>query len=93
MADGWTWEFRGQAVNDFKQLDVHAQDRISTKLTEIVNDEWREPDDYLEPLTGVGHWKLRIGAYRLGCELDRDARLLLVRKIEHRSGAYQPGDD
>lgn len=71
----------------------HTNRSIVSKLDEIVNDQWRDPSDYLEPLTGVPHSKLRIGAFRLGCEADPNDHLLWIYTIEKRSGAYKPGDD
>lgn len=58
-----------------------------------MTDQWRDPDDYLEPLTGAPHSKLRIGQFRLGVECDREERILDVYTIERRGGAYTPGDD
>jgi len=54
MSDGeWKWQFRTPAKRTYDDLDEHAQDRITDKLDEIVTDQWRDPDDYLEPLTGA----------------------------------------
>lgn len=77
----------------YEKLQPHEQERIVSKLDEIVNDQWREPSDYLAPLTGAPHSKLRIGAFRLGCDADHDERVLWLHTIEKRSGAYNPGDD
>jgi len=94
MSDGdWTWVFYERAQRHFDQLDAHAQDRITSKLDEIVTDEWRAPNDYLEPLTGAPHEKLRIGQFRLGCDTDYEKKTLEIYTIERRGGAYQPGDD
>jgi mRNA-degrading endonuclease RelE of RelBE toxin-antitoxin system len=68
--DEWTWQFRGPAKRTYDSLDAHGQDRITDKLDEIVNDQWRTPSDYLEPLTGVPHSKLRIGQFRLGADCN-----------------------
>ena len=59
MSEEWDWEFRPTAAQTFEELDTPVQTRVVTKLDEIVDDEWREPYEY----------------------------------IEHRSGAYKPGDD
>ena len=91
--DTWGWRFRGPAKRTYDSLDAHAQDRITDKLDEIVNDRWRTPDDYLEPLTGVPHSKLRVGQFRLGAECDYDEKVMDIYTIERRSGAYKPGDD
>jgi len=89
----WTWQFRTPAKRTYEGLDPHAKDRIRDKLDEIVNDQWRDPDEYLEPLSGVPHSKLRIGQFRLGAECNYETKLLDVYTIERRGGAYTPGDD
>lgn len=81
------------AKRTYDDLDTHGRNRITDKLDEIVNDQWRTPDDYLEPLTGVPHSKLRIGQFRLGADCDRETKTLDVYTIEHRGSAYKPGDD
>jgi mRNA interferase RelE/StbE len=94
MSEGeWTWRFRTPAKRTYDDLDDHAQDRITDKLDEIVADQWRDPDDYLEPLTGAPHSKLRIGQFRLGAECDHDEKVLDVYTIERRGGAYKADDD
>lgn len=85
---GWTWQFTSRAATQFDGLDPHIQDRIVTKLDEITNSDWREPADFLEPLTGGPFAKLRVGQYRLACVLDHDSMVVEVHRIEHRSGAY-----
>ena len=67
--------------------------RIVSKLDEVVESEWRDPDEFLEPLTGGPFSKLRVGQYRLACILDRSESVLEVHRIEHRSGAYTADDD
>ncbi|MEZ3117053.1 type II toxin-antitoxin system RelE/ParE family toxin [Halobaculum sp. MBLA0147] len=74
-------------------LEDATQRRIVEKLDEIVTDRWRDPPAYVEPLSGVPHGKIRVGDYRLGALADRDRSVLIVYEIEHRSGAYEPGDD
>jgi len=91
--DGWTWQFRAPAKRAYDDLDGHARMRITDKLDEIVDDQWRNPDDYVEPLTGVPHSKLRIGQFRLGVRCSHNEKILDIYPIEHRSGAYKPGDD
>ena len=91
--EGWDWQFTDPAEREYARLHSHEQKRIVSKLDEIVNDQWREPGDYLDPLTGVAHSKLRIGAFRLGCRADQSKQILWIFTIEKRSGAYQPGDD
>lgn len=88
----WTWTFTPRAADQFADLDPHVQDRLVSKLDEVVDSEWREPDDFLEPLTGGPFSKFRVGQYRLACILDHEASVLEVHRIEHRSGAYTADD-
>jgi mRNA interferase RelE/StbE len=93
-SDGnWSWKFTPRAADQYESLDTHVQDRIVSKLDEVVESEWRDPEEFLEPLTGGPFSKLRIGQYRLACALDHDRLVLEVHRIEHRSGAYTADDD
>lgn len=65
--DRWAWKFTPCSADQFVPLDPPVQDRIVSKLDEVVGSEWREPADYLEPLTGGPFSKLRVGQYRLAC--------------------------
>ncbi|ELZ58527.1 MULTISPECIES: type II toxin-antitoxin system RelE family toxin [Halorubrum] len=91
--DAWTWAFTSRAADQFDALDGHVQDRIVSKLDSVVESEWRDPDEFLEPLTGGPFSKLRVGQYRLACVLDRRGSVVEVHRIEHRSGAYTADDD
>ncbi|WP_370683884.1 type II toxin-antitoxin system RelE family toxin [Halobacterium hubeiense] len=67
---------------------------MASKLDEVVEDPWRDPFDYLEPLQGAPHQKLRVGPFRLGCRADRDSNTLYVLRIRKRVGdAYRSDDD
>ena len=90
--EDWTWKFTPRAADQFEDLDPHVQDRLVSKLDEVVDSEWRAPDDFLEPLTGGPFSKFRVGQYRLACLLDHEAAVLEVHRIEHRSGAYTADD-
>ena len=74
--DGWTWKFTPRGADQFESLDTHLQDRIVSKLDGVVESEWRDPDEFLEPLTGGPFSKLRVGQYRLACILDRSESVL-----------------
>lgn len=88
----WTWKLAPRAAEQFTDIDPHVQDRIVSKLDDVVDSEWRTPTDFLEPLTGGPFSKLRVGQYRLACVIDHDALVLEVHRIEHRSGAYTADD-
>jgi mRNA-degrading endonuclease RelE of RelBE toxin-antitoxin system len=90
----WDWELTDTARRDFDGLDEYARERIVSKLDEIVTDEWRDPTEYLDPLEGAPHDKLRIGPFRLGCRVDVSNRIVYVLRIRKRGGdAYRSDDD
>jgi len=89
----WGWELTDTARRDFGGLDEYGRDRVSSKLDEIVTDEWREPTEYLEPLQGAPHQKLRIGPYRLGCRMDRTEQTFYVLRVRKRGGDAYRDDD
>jgi mRNA-degrading endonuclease RelE of RelBE toxin-antitoxin system len=93
MRDEWDWELTETADRHFDGLDEYAQERVASKLDEIVTDQWREPTDYLEPLEGAPHQKLRIGPFRLGCRAARREHRLYVLTITKRGGDAYRGDD
>lgn len=91
--EDWTWKLTPRAADQFDSLDGHVQDRIVSKLDDVVESEWRDPAEFLGPLTGGPFSKLRIGQYRLACRLNRSESVLELHRIEHRSGAYTADDD
>lgn len=88
----WTWQFSQRAADQFASLESQVQNRVAAKLDEIVDSDWREPPDFLEPLSGGPFSKLRVGEYRLACTVDHAVPAVVVHRIEHRSGAYTADD-
>lgn len=93
MSDKWDWELTSRARRQFDSLDDYGRERIASKLDEIVDDPWREPDEYLEPLQGAAHSKIRVGPFRLGCRLDRSESILYILAIRKRGGDSYRSDD
>jgi mRNA-degrading endonuclease RelE of RelBE toxin-antitoxin system len=91
-SDEWDWKLSPRADDQFSQLSSDAQQRIGSKLDDIVSSEWRTPDEFLEPLTNSPFEKLRVGGYRLGCRVRHETQTLRVESIRKRDGAYK-GDD
>ena len=93
MTTDWEWRLTATGKSHFDGLDEYGKERIASKLDEIVTDQWREPADYLEPLAGAPHEKLRVGPFRLACRLDRSTNMLYVLSIRKRGGDAYRGDD
>jgi mRNA interferase RelE/StbE len=47
--DDWDWQFTTAALDQFDALDAHIQDRIVSKLDEIVDSECRHRDSISNP--------------------------------------------
>lgn len=88
----WDWIFSPRAERQFEQLEQETKERIVSKLDEIVSSEWRDPQDFLEPITNSPFQKLRVGGYRLGCRLLLEKYVLRVESIRKREGAYKADD-
>jgi len=93
MSEAWDWALTDRARRQFDGLDEYGRERIASKLDEIIGDPWREPPEYLEPLQGAPHEKLRVGPFRLGCRADQSDRTLYVLTIKKRGGDAYRGDD
>ena len=91
-SDGWDWEFTRRAENQLAQLPSETQQRVIDKLDDVVGSEWRDPEEFLDPLANSPFQKLRVGDYRVGCRLLRDEQTLRVESVRKRDGAYK-GDD
>ena len=85
----WIWRVPPAALDRFGDLDSHVKDRIVSNLDELVESGWREPDDFLEPLTGGPFSTLQMGQYRLGCVLDREQAIRELHRIQHRGSRYR----
>jgi mRNA-degrading endonuclease RelE of RelBE toxin-antitoxin system len=90
MSDGnWSWELSDRAADGLGALDGETQQRILDKLDTVVNDDFRDPPEFADPLTGLRPWQsLRIGDYRAIVRFDRDEKLVQVGAVGHRSSIY-----
>lgn len=90
--DGWDWSFSPRAETQLSQLQRDTQQRIIDKLDDVVTSEWRDPEEFLDPLRNSPFRKLRVGDYRVGCRLAHDSRTLRVESVRKRDGAYKADD-
>ena len=67
----WSFNFSDDARDEFKQLDQAVQKRIKKKIHKILEDN-TNPALFFKRLTGsLSHlYSLRIGTYRLICEIN-----------------------
>ena len=83
----WSFDFSNDARNEFKQLDQAIQKRIKKKIHKILEDN---PALFFKRLTGnMSHlYSLRIGTYRLICEINGSQYVILAVHIGHRKSVY-----
>jgi mRNA interferase RelE/StbE len=87
--DDWTWKLSERAAAGLEALDGETQQRVLDKLDDVVSDEFREPPDFAKPLTGAKPWQsLRVGDYRAIVQFNREARMMKVGAVGHRSSIY-----
>lgn len=86
----WRVEFLPAADKAFGRLDRQHQRRIQKFIqTRLLTDE--DPHRLGEAYTASlkGYWKYRIGDYRLVCEIQDRARIILVIAIGDRKELYR----
>ena len=84
-------EWHRDALNDLRRLDPATQERIrrTTADIKLLDDARQRLVAYADNLKG--YWKLRVGDYRLVCQLRRDAegQLVMIIHLVHRGEAYR----
>jgi mRNA interferase RelE/StbE len=86
----WRVELTATAARQLRKLDAATGRRILEFLTKIEGRT--NPRSTGKALQGSGPevlWRYRVGDYRLICNLDDKALLILVVKIGHRSRIYR----
>lgn len=87
---GWRVEFLPAADKTLGRLDRQHQRRIQKFIqARLLTDD--DPHRLGEACTGPlkGYWKYRIGDYRLVCEIQDRARVILVIAIGDRKELYR----
>lgn len=87
MSKPYTLVFTARASRSLNRLDRSVADRILSKL------EWLAENAELinhAPLSGQwsGHYRLRVGDYRVIYSLDSEGRLIVVEIVGHRREVY-----
>lgn len=77
-------EYSTRAADWLRNAEPDVSDRIMSKLEQAA--EW--PDHFLDALSGVPYYKLRVGDYRVIVDWRRDEDVLFVRRIGHRRNVY-----
>lgn len=86
----WHFGFSDDARNQFNELDHVVQTRIKKKIQKILESK-TNPTTFFKRLTGNMHhlYSLRIGDYRLVCQIRGAEMVILVLYIGHRRDVYE----
>ena len=81
-------EFTRQAEKDLSALETTISGRISDKITYLSK---HLGNIILEPLSGKlkGHYKLRVGDWRIVYGINHPRKTITIYAIDHRSKIYK----
>lgn len=77
-----------RAVRELESLDIVIKRRVVLKLEELSEDPF--PRGVVKLQGREGLFRVRVGDYRILYEVLGVERIVLVNKIDHRSGVYGP---
>lgn len=85
----WRFVIHPQASDQLLKLPADVDERIRSKLQEMVTNEWRDLLDYdVQRVRGCSHdvYRTRIGGYRVFFLVDEP--LAAIIHLDKREGAY-----
>ncbi len=77
-----------RAAREIRSLGSLVKKRVVSRLEELAEDPFPRGVVKLQGRDGV--YRVRVGDYRILYEILTSERLVLVEKIDHRSGVYRP---
>jgi mRNA interferase RelE/StbE len=86
----WTIKLLESARRDLEKLDRKTAQRIRNYLARQIA-PLEDPRSRGHGLTGPlsGHWRYRVGDYRIICSIDDKEIVIIVIEIDHRSTIYR----
>ena len=77
--------FEKGALEELNKLDKQIKERIWNKLQDCKEDPFR----FLEHLSEIKGFKLRVGKYRAIIDVDFKEQKIIVLKVGHRKKVYE----
>ena len=86
----WVYRFDARALKELKKLGPGAQNQIIAYLDERIEGS-HNPRSIGKPLRSdfAGLWRYRVGDYRVLCQIQDRAVLVLVVAVGHRREIYR----
>ncbi len=75
-----------RAERELKRLDRQIKNRVVTALLSLINDS--RPPGCLKVKTSDRLWRIRVGDWRVGYEIDDLAHTVTIITIGHRNEFY-----
>ena len=87
----WAINYTKTAQGQLGKLPWAVASRIMDYMDNRVAAAPNSPRDLGRPMSGAwaGHWRYRVGDYRLICELRDGELVVLVLKVGHRRDVYR----
>jgi mRNA interferase RelE/StbE len=86
LTAGWRVELAARALRDLGRLDRPVRERVLDALDRLTGEP---PQGDLVRLSGRDEWRLRVGDWRVRCELDPASRVVFVLRVLPRGRAYR----
>jgi mRNA interferase RelE/StbE len=77
-----------RAFRELSSLDMATKSRVIQRLEELRDDPF--PRGVVKLQGRKDTYRTRVGDYRVLYEVRREEGLVLVEKVDHRSGVYGP---
>lgn len=80
--------FKRQALKALTRMPPQQRERIRRQLTAVARNPETYPGDW-KPLMGSPYWRLRIGGWRVICDLRKNEMRIVVLKVGPRGDVYK----
>jgi mRNA interferase RelE/StbE len=86
----WVWRIDERALKELRKLGPAAQRQIISYLDDRVVGT-NDPRSFGKALKGTlgGLWRYRVGDYRVLCQIQDGALIVLVVAVGHRRDVYE----
>ena len=81
-------KYSKQAVKTKAKMPKDIAERIDAELESIASDPGTYEGDW-KPLQGSPFWRLRVGGWRVICEIVKNELIIYVLKIGSRGDIYK----
>jgi len=76
-----------RAEGELKRLDRPVKNRVVVAILALASDP--RPPGCLKVRSAEGVWRVRVGDWRIGYEIDDSLQEVVVIRVGHRSEFYQ----